>query len=153
MLKEPDTAKIRRIRPNMCHMSHKKSHSFKDYGLNIYKNFLEPNTFYCEDSGVDDMSNELDMYVSEALIEILPLVECAAVFVIKLNGQKLIYQIDHDYYFNEGEFIETDPSISVTRIGQDYRGESFGMFDANNLYDLYGLIVEIYPEMWKVIST
>ena len=126
--------------------------SFAYYGLNVYKNFLCSNTFYAEENGRNNEDNELSVYVTDILLHIIDSVSCAAVFCVKLDGQKLIYQIDHDFHFEEDAFMEDEPVINFTRIGNDNKGSSFGIWDANNSYDAYGLIVETEKNKWIVID-
>lgn len=142
--------KIRRGGQTITVKSRQKT--FSDYGLNIHKNFLTSNTFYAEENGRNDEDNELSIFITDVLLQIIDSVSCAAVFCVKLDGQKLIYQIDHDFHFEEDAFMEDEPVINFTRIGNDSKGESFGIWDANNLYDAYGLIVEIEKNKWIVID-
>lgn len=142
----------------MCHMSHNMSQSpkasFGYYGLNSYKNFMLPITFKATDSGSDDSYNELNEYLSTVLTELLemnPYIECAAIFVIKKNGQKLVYQIDHDYYFDGADFEEVEPTITVSRITYDINNDVIKAFDADNNYDMYGLVIEIGDGKWQTV--
>lgn len=154
------------LQTTMCHMSHNMSQSSKTsfgyYGLNSYKNFMLPIIFKAIDSGIDDSYNELNEYLSTILTELLemnPYIECAAIFVIKKNNQKLVYQIDHDYYFDGADFEEVEPTITVSRISNDiyndayksFYDDAFKSFDADNNYDMYGLVIEIEDGKWQAI--
>ena len=137
----------------MCHMSH---NTFSYYGLNVHKNFLEPNTFHYKDSGFDDEDhyNELNSFIVDILCEIILIAECAAVFVVKKDGTEIVYQIDHDFHFDEdANFVEDEPVITVTRIMDDYSHKAFGTFDAENVYDLYGLLIETGDDVYRVVDS
>lgn len=128
--------------------------SFKKYGLNIHKNLMRPIKFKGLESGSNDETNEFSAKVTDMLLHLLdvPWVMNAAIFVVKLNGQKLIYQIDMDCHFEDGEFVEDDPYVSFYRIGDDTMDQCFSVFDAENDYDTYGLIVEVEDNIWQIID-
>ena len=128
--------------------------SFKKYGLNVHKNLMRPIKFKSRETGSNDEKNEFSVKVTDMLLNLLELhwIMCAAVFVVKLNGQKLIYQIDMDYHFEEEGFIEDEPSISFYRINDDIYDECFSVFDAENDYDTYALIVEVEDNVWQIID-
>lgn len=128
--------------------------SFRKYGLNIHKNLMRPIKFKGYESGSNDEDNEFSVKVTDMLLHLLdlPWVMSAAIFVVKLNGQKLIYQIDMDCHFEDGEFVEDDPYVSFYRISDDTMDQCFSVFDAENDYDTYGLIVEVEDNVWQIID-
>ena len=158
-LNEPEhNPKIRKgydfkVKNTMCHVSYKVDYSFNKYGLNEFKNMLDPVMFSAIDNGRDDEDNELNKFAVVNLMDIVENVECAAIFVVKLDGTKRIYQINCDYHFDEyeGRFIEDEPTIEYIKITNDFEDKAFGVFDADNNYDCYGLIVEVSKNMWMSI--
>lgn len=137
----------------MCHVSHNESQTFKTYGLNAHKNFLLSTTITATDTGNDETYNELNETIVDILLSLFEEcpIECAAIFVVKQDGRKIIYQIDRDYYFNGEEFEESEPSIKVSRITHDDSDVAFEVFDAEYNYEAYGLIVEINKGEWMSI--
>lgn len=130
----------------------KNTKRFKDYGLNVYKNFLDSGIFsYIDDKSLNE-NNPLSQYVISYLLDIIDGVECAAIFVDKLNGEKLIYEIFEDFYIEDGKYVECDPNINCTRISDDYGSVSFAMADASAYYDVYGLIVEVKEGVWEIVD-
>ena len=157
-LRPDHNPKIRRgydfkIKNTMCHVSYKVDYSFSRYGLNAFKNMLDPVTFTAVDNGRDDEKNELHKFAIINLADVAEAIECAAIFVVKLDGTKQIYQINQDYYFDEdlGRFVEDEPTIEHIKISQDFDDKAFAVFDADNNYDCYGLIVEISKNIWMSI--
>lgn len=128
--------------------------SFKKYGLNIHKNLMRPIIFTGIENGSNYEDNEFSVKITDMLLCLydIPWVMSVAIFVVKLDGQKLIYQLDADCHFEDGKFVEDEPYISFYRIGDDTMDQCFSVFDAENDYDTYGLIEEIEPNVWQIID-
>ena len=156
MLSQYNNSKTRKFQPKqvICHMSQTNKYSFRYYNLNIYKNFLRPFSFHIHHSGDDDEYNELNSLLAEILSAVFDIVDYAAIFVIKLDGTKLVYDISPDCHFDPEQqiFVADEPHISVTRISDDFNNDSFSIFDAENGYEAYGLIYESKPDYWVCVN-
>lgn len=141
MLAEYKDEKIRRA-GNIIHYNFNNVLSFKKYGLNKFKNFLNEGTIFLESEA------EMNRYTTIIFTEIAENFLSAALFFDLRNGHQIIYEM---FYDCDDEDNEPEPYISRYEIC-DPDVNSFAQFDFESNYELYGLLVYKGDGMWKILD-
>lgn len=123
--------------------------SFRKYGLNPFKNFLDPQVHYFKNV------SEIDKYANTILSSLWGegIETDAALFFDCGYGRKRIYELTTDYEYDPefNDFLPVDYDITCYSIAKDFTHEAFAHFDFESRYEVYGLLVKV-GDSWVVVN-
>ena len=128
---------------------------FTLYRLNPYKNFL----YEAPTKLVHITEDQFEDFIC-SLFAFDDILAENAIFLIRHTGEKEIYFVDHDKimsYFSELsiEEILTKPdieiSVSCISFNEEPDNDVFAAFDADMCYEGYGIVVELKPDIYKIV--
>lgn len=116
--------------------------NFAAYGLNKYKNFL-PYVKYTGD--LTELSANETYIPSDMLDDVMVATlreeggMYSAIFTINIDGHMAAY-------------VHDDKGICAIEPKQDDADDLFAVLDAKYNFYVYGLMIEIAPDLWKVVG-
>lgn len=116
--------------------------NFAAYGLNKYKNFL-PYTSYD-----GDLLNAHDntLYIDEDIFEDT----MAHTLTTDADVYSAIFTIDRHGHW--AAYIYDERGVSIVECRLDENENLFALLDAEYNFFEYGLLIEIAPNLWKIVG-